>query len=152
MAGWWMFFGAGQLNIKVYWDQVYKNVIAQYKKWYFWSHFLKRTTITRQVFLLKSLNSLLKLTNSQYVDQFLFIFLYLQLFYPNKSVKGMNQIKQNVLFLQFSRITKAQKGVYVCAASIRRKIWTKSRWYFPLIALNYMVRWSKVLDIKMLKD
>ena len=32
MAGWWMFFGAGQLNIKVYWDQVYKNVIAQYKK------------------------------------------------------------------------------------------------------------------------
>ena len=34
MAGWWMFFdgAAGQLNIKVYWDQVYKNVIAQYKK------------------------------------------------------------------------------------------------------------------------
>ena len=51
--------------------------------------------------------------------------------------EGINQKKQNVMLLQLSRVTKVPKGVWVYAALFWRKIWTKRRWYFPLVALYY---------------
>ena len=51
--------------------------------------------------------------------------------------EGINQKKQNVMLLQLIRVTKVPKGVWVYAASFWRKIWTKRRWYFPLVALYY---------------
>ena len=44
--------------------------------------------------------------------------------------KSMNQKKQNVLLLQFSRVTKLIKEVLVCVEPFRRKIDTKCRGYF----------------------
>ena len=92
MAGWWMFFGgaAGQLNIKVYWDQVYKNVIAQYKKVIFLKPLFEEdyNNKARGFFYRNCSNSLLKLSNI-----FLFIFSFLQLFYPNKSSAGLDTFR-----------------------------------------------------------
>ena len=51
--------------------------------------------------------------------------------------EGKTQKKQNVILLQLSRVIKIPKGVRVYAASFWRKIWTKHRWYFLLVALYY---------------